>query len=77
MLMKAIQGPLLDLFEFDFFYCDYWVAPKEIHHCVVCLQMQARYAQGTKEMLEAYFNEKPMPEENYIVREGELAEQYT
>lgn len=40
------------------------------------IDAQARYAQGVKEMLEQWFDEKPLPEENYIVREGELASQY-
>jgi formate dehydrogenase len=40
------------------------------------IDAQARYAQGVREMLEEYFAGKPLPEENYIVQEGELAEQY-
>ena len=38
--------------------------------------MQARYADGTKKMLECWFEEKEFPEKWYIVREGELAPQY-
>ncbi|KAG0623870.1 hypothetical protein M758_3G207700 [Ceratodon purpureus] len=40
------------------------------------IDAQARYAHGVQEMLEQYFSGKPLPEENYIVREGELAGQY-
>ena len=40
------------------------------------IDAQARYAQGVREMLEEYFAGKPLPEKNYIVQEGELAEQY-
>lgn len=40
-------------------------------------RLQARYSEGVKEMLEQYFTGKPLPEENYIVREGELSSQYT
>ena len=38
--------------------------------------VQARYADGTKKMLECWFDEKEFPEKWYIVREGELAPQY-
>lgn len=38
--------------------------------------LQARYADGTKKMLQNWFDEKDFPEKWYIVREGELAEQY-
>lgn len=40
-----------------------------------CL-LQARYADGTKKMLQNWFDEKDFPKEWYIVREGELADQY-
>ncbi|GAQ83364.1 formate dehydrogenase [Klebsormidium nitens] len=40
------------------------------------LDAQARYADGTKKILECWFDGKPLPEEDYIVREGELASQY-
>lgn len=38
--------------------------------------LQARYADGTKKMLQSWFDEKDFPEKWYIVREGELADQY-
>lgn len=38
--------------------------------------VQERYAEGTKQMLQAWFDEKNFPDKWYIVREGELAEQY-
>lgn len=44
-------------------------------HFAMCL-LQARYADGTKKMLQSWFDEKDFPEEWYIVREGELADQY-
>ncbi len=37
---------------------------------------QERYAEGTKQMLQNWFDGKEFPEKWYIVREGELAEQY-
>lgn len=40
------------------------------------LLLQERYAHGVREMLEQYFAGKPLEEDNYIVREGELASQY-
>ena len=41
-----------------------------------CFSLQARYADGTKKMLQSWFDEKDFPEEWYIVREGKLADQY-
>lgn len=38
--------------------------------------LQARYADGTKKMLQNWFDEEDFPKQWYIVREGELAEQY-
>lgn len=46
------------------------------HPCGARFLMQARYAGGTKDILEKWFQGKPLPEEDYIVREGELASQY-
>ncbi|KAK9814529.1 hypothetical protein WJX72_007417 [[Myrmecia] bisecta] len=40
------------------------------------LDAQKRIAEGVREMLEQWFQGKPFTEDNYIVREGELAEQY-
>ena len=48
-----------------------WVCLK----VAVCL-LQARYADGTKKMLQNWFDGKDFPKEWYIVREGELADQY-
>lgn len=46
------------------------------HYSGTTLDAQARYADGTKKMLQSWFDEKDFPEEWYIVREGELADQY-
>lgn len=40
------------------------------------LDAQLRYAAGTKENLERFFEGKPLPEDNVIVAKGELASQY-
>ena len=40
------------------------------------LEAQQRYQKGVQDMLNAWFEEKPFDESNYIVREGELASQY-
>ncbi|KAK9814744.1 hypothetical protein WJX72_010757 [[Myrmecia] bisecta] len=40
------------------------------------LQAQKRIAEGVREMLEQWFQGEPFREDYYIVREGELAEQY-
>lgn len=37
---------------------------------------QERYADGTKKMLQNWFDGEEFPEKWYIVREGELAAQY-
>jgi hypothetical protein len=37
---------------------------------------QARYAAGTKGMLDLYFQGQPFPETNVIVKGGKLAGQY-
>ena len=41
------------------------------------LDAQARYQAGTLEMLNQWLAGKPFKDDNYIVREGKLAEQYT
>ncbi|KAJ0054271.1 hypothetical protein Pint_02705 [Pistacia integerrima] len=40
------------------------------------IDAQLRYAAGTKDMLERYFKGQDFPEQNYIVKAGELAPQY-
>lgn len=37
---------------------------------------QLRYAAGVKDMLERHFKGEDFPEQNYIVKEGQLASQY-
>jgi len=37
---------------------------------------QLRYAAGVKDMLDRYFKGEDFPEQNYIVKEGQLASQY-
>ncbi|KAL0054924.1 hypothetical protein WJX82_004525 [Trebouxia sp. C0006] len=46
------------------------------HYSGTTLDAQERYAEGTKQMLQNWFDGKEFPEKWYIVREGELAEQY-
>ncbi|CAM6098520.1 unnamed protein product [Calypogeia fissa] len=46
------------------------------HFSGTTLDAQARYAAGTKQMLELYFEGKPFPEANVIVKGGKLAGQY-
>ena len=41
-----------------------------------CAGVQARYAGGVRDMLEAWVEHKPFEEDFYIVREGKLASQY-
>ncbi|GAB5591169.1 formate dehydrogenase (NAD+) [Umbelopsis nana] len=43
------------------------------HYSGTSLDAQARYAQGTKEILEAYFTNKPFKPQDVIVQGGELA----
>lgn len=38
--------------------------------------VQARYAAGTKDILDKWFKHEPLPKSYYIVREGQLASQY-
>ncbi|MBA0549452.1 hypothetical protein Goshw_016882 [Gossypium schwendimanii] len=40
------------------------------------IDAQLRYAAGVKDMLERYFKGEDFPEQNYIVKAGELAPQY-
>ncbi|EYU44741.1 hypothetical protein ABFS82_08G012300 [Erythranthe guttata] len=40
------------------------------------IDAQLRYAAGVKDMLECYFKGEDFPEQNYIVKDGELASQY-
>jgi len=40
------------------------------------LDAQARYAAGTKDILDKWFKHEPFPKSYYIVREGQLASQY-
>jgi hypothetical protein len=42
-----------------------------------CCGLQKRYAQGIQEMVQQWIEHKPFNEDNYIVREGKLAEQYS
>jgi formate dehydrogenase len=46
------------------------------HTSGVTIDAQARFAAGTKDMLDRWFKNEPFPEQNYIVREGKLASQY-
>jgi hypothetical protein len=39
--------------------------------------LQKRYAEGIKEMVLQWIQHKPFNEDNYIVREGKLADQYS
>ena len=39
--------------------------------------MQVRYQKGIQTMLDQWVNKKPFEEDNYIVREGKLAGQYS
>jgi len=36
-----------------------------------------RYQKGVQHMLDCWFKGEPFPEDNYIVRDGELASQYS
>jgi formate dehydrogenase len=47
------------------------------HTSGTTLDAQKRYQEGIQTMLDQWLNEKPFEEDNYIVREGELASQYT
>eukprot|EP01018_Ginkgo_biloba_P024185 Gb_15371 [translate_table: standard] len=40
------------------------------------IDAQIRYAAGVKDMLDRYFRGEDFPEQNYIVKEGQLASQY-
>jgi hypothetical protein len=40
------------------------------------VNVQARYAAGTKDILDKWFKHEPLPKSYYIVREGQLASQY-
>jgi formate dehydrogenase len=46
------------------------------HYSGTTLDAQKRYAEGTKEILQCWIDEKPIRDDYYIVREGELAPQY-
>ncbi len=39
--------------------------------------VQVRYQKGIQVMLDQWINKKPFEEDNYIVREGKLAGQYS
>ena len=39
--------------------------------------LQVRYQEGIKKMLNEWVRQKPFEEDNYIVREGKLAGQYS
>jgi formate dehydrogenase len=43
------------------------------HYSGTSLDAQKRYAQGTKDILEAFFSNKPYKREDVIVHGGELA----
>ena len=43
----------------------------------VSYRVQVRYQQGVQDMLDKWFKGEPFPEQNYIVRDGELASQYS
>lgn len=43
----------------------------------MCWAVQKRYAAGVRDMLDCWMQKKPFHEDFYIVREGELASQYT
>ena len=52
------------------------VVPFDIGHCFEMVVLwQERYAEGTKQMLQNWFDGKEFPEKWYVVREGKLAEQ--
>ncbi len=54
------------------------VAPYiQSHDPAACRRAQKRFAGMTREMLEAWLDGRPFEEDNYIVREGRLAPQYT
>ena len=40
-------------------------------------KVQVRYQKGVQMMLDKWFNGEAFPEANYIVRDGELASQYS
>ena len=42
-----------------------------------CGCAQKRFAGDTRDLLEQWMDRKPFKQENYIVREGKLAPQYT
>ena len=42
-----------------------------------CHALQVRYQKGVQHMLDCWFKGEPFPEDNYIVRDGELASQYS
>ena len=44
---------------------------------ILSFGLQVQYQDGTKKMLDSWFAGEPFPEENYIVREGRLASQYS
>ena len=57
---------------------------KEVSHVhsehdlsTVLWHAQKRFAGDTRDMLQQWMEGKPFKEENYIVREGKLAPQYT
>ena len=43
----------------------------------IVLALQVRYQKGVQMMLDRWYNGEAFPEENYIVRDGELASQYS
>jgi len=47
------------------------------HDPAACRRAQKRFAGMTCEMLEAWLDGRPFEVDNYIVREGRLAPQYT
>ena len=60
--------------------CGLWLLFPGLKHAnaLPALQGCCRYTQNAKDMLEAFFNGKPFPDESfYIVREGKLADQYS
>jgi len=43
---------------------------------IIMKLVQLRYAAGVKDMLDRHFRGEDFPEQNYIVKEGQLASQY-
>ncbi len=67
--MVRVKVQLLSIVRTQAWLLRYWDA------CVSLLQV--RYQKGIQVMLDQWINKKPFEEDNYIVREGKLAGQYS